>query len=299
MAQFPPDLQLFPETEYASFHREPLEDTGTGMQVLVPFSAAGRAGGAFRIHLFGSEGFSVKFPLAKVMADLPPDLKEIQAELVHTLDDITPPANMTTTVWEDAEDLYKKRVLILSTADGGAAPEATLLAYLRAPSSDKSCLGASFRWAVAGTAGHKLQLELQSLPTQARFLTKPNLKADNCVSVLVAKFAVNADLFDGTSHAGPVPLVFTPDRDATAAALAEFSATLHDDISAVNNHFLTMEHLSMQDAVAYLQKGKARRATGTPTFCLDISTSTAGPSQPPKKPRLEQFSAMDTGTLAL
>lgn len=295
MAQFPPDWQLFPESEYATFHRAPLEDTGTGLNVLVPFSAAGRAGGAFRIDLFGSEGFTVKFPLAKVMADLPPDLKDIQVELAHTLEDITPPANLTTTAWEDAEDMYKKRVLILSMPDGSPVPEAALLAYLRAPSSDKSCLGASFRWAVAGTSGPSLQLELQSLPTQARFLTKPNLKADNCVSVLIVKFAVNADLFDGISHAGPVPIIFTPDRTATAAALAAFPASLHDDISAVNNHFLTMEHLTLTEAVAYLQKGKARRAMGAPTFILDTLTGTAGPSQPPKKARFNQIPAMDTG----
>lgn len=296
MANFPADWQVFPDTEYTSFERIPLADTGSGVDTLVPFSAAGRSSGNFRVHIFGSEGFSVRFPLAKIMHDLPPGLADLQAELSASLADITPPANTTTTAWEDAEDLYKKRALLLSTPQGNPAPEAQFFEYLRSPSSDKSCIGASLRWAVAGTRGSAgIQAELQSLPTQARFLSKPNLKADNSVSVLVVAFKLNADLFDGTSHAGPVPLIFSPDRASTEAAFINFPATLHDDITTINNHFLLMEHLTLGEAVAYLQKGKARKGAGISAFQLLTEESAAAASKA-KKARYQQVSPTETGT---
>jgi hypothetical protein len=88
------------------------------------------------------------------------------------------------------------------------------------------------RWAVAAVNASEVVLELQSLPTNARYLTKPNLKADNTDSVLVSTFKLNADLFDGESISGPVPLIFAPDREATLAAFAANPDTLHGDISA-------------------------------------------------------------------
>lgn len=295
MANFPADWQMFPDAEYNPFERTPLADSGSGINILAPFSAAGRSSGNFRIHLFGTEGFTVRFPLAKIMHDLPPTLADLQAELSASLADITPPANTTTTVWEDVEDLYKKRVLLLFTPQGDPGPEGQFFEYLRSPTSDKSCIGASLRWAVAGTreaAG--IQAELQSLPTQARFLTKPNLKADNSVSVLVAAYKLHADLFDGTSHTGPVPLIFTPDRAGTEAAFIAFPATLHDDITVVNNHILLMEHLTLGEAVSYLQKGKARKAAGIPAFQLQLE-DTAAASSKAKRARFQQIQPTETG----
>jgi hypothetical protein len=292
MALFPPDWQIFPEAEYATFNRAPTEDGGTGMHLLVPVTADGRASGPFRINIFGDASFSVRFPLARIMHCLPESLEQAQAELIATREDITPPANMTTTVWEDAEDKYKKRTLLLTMPNGAAFPEADFLRYIQSPTSDKSCLGASLRWAVAGAlTASRMQIELQSLPTQARFLTKPNLKADNSVSVLVQTFDLNADLFDGPSHAGPVPLLFSPDTTATAAALSANPYIIHGDLVVINDHFLQMEHLSLQESISYLMKGKARKATGSAAF--HSTGSSAVP--PPKRPRFNQLSAASTG----
>ena len=105
MAQFPADWEVFPDSEYNSFHRMPMEDTGTGVNVLVPFSAAGRSSGAFKIHLFGAEGLTAKFPLSKIVHNLPSLLSDLTAEAHYMLEDVIPPPNVTTTAWEDAEDL--------------------------------------------------------------------------------------------------------------------------------------------------------------------------------------------------
>jgi hypothetical protein len=297
MAQFPPDWELFAEEDYASFHRAPPNNDEPGMNLLVPVNRAGRASGPFRINIFGQPFFSVRFALKQVMHNLPPALVDVQAELLSSLDEITPPPNSTTTVWDDAEDKYKKRSLILTKPDGTAFPEGEFLSYLRSPSSDKSCLGASFRWAVAGcpaTAG--VQLELQSLPSQARFLSKPNLRGDNAVSVLLRAFVLNSDLFDGSTHAGPVPLLFSPDLTATSAALTADPYTIHADLGLVFNHFIHMEHLTLADAVAYLQRGKARKATGSAAFS---TASGSGSAPPSKRGRFSQLPARDAGNTCI
>jgi len=300
MAEYPPDWQIFDAEEYATFHRSPPVHNGGGIHMLVPVNAAGRSTGSFRINVFGAGSFSVRFKLSKIMNDLPPWLDSIEAELVSTLEDITPPPNMTATPWDDVEDKYKKRNLLLSMPNGEAFPESEFLAYLRSPTSDKSCLGASLRWAIAGApTANAIQLELQSLPTQARYLTKPNLRADNSISVLVQAFTLNADFFDGHSHAGPVPLLFSPDLTATAAALAANEYVLYEDLIIINNNILQMEHMTKQEAVTYLQKPKARKATGTPAFS-SASSSSSRPSQPPqKKGRYNQFPALETGKFFL
>jgi hypothetical protein len=290
MAQFPADWEVFPDSEYNSFHRMPMEDTGTGVNVLVPFSAAGRSSGAFKIHLFGAEGLTAKFPLSKIVHNLPSLLSDLTAEAHYMLEDVIPPPNTTTTPWDDAEDLYKKRALLLFYPNGEPASEADLLTFFRIQTSDKSCRGASLRWAVAAVNASEVILELQSLPTNARYLTKPNLKADNTVSVLVSTFKLNADLFDGESISGPVPLIFTPDREATLAAFAANPDTLHADMSAVNERFLQMEHLTLDEAVAYLQKGKARRGGGIPAFA-----TSGGYAPPSKRARPQSAIALDTG----
>lgn len=296
MSQFPADWQFYEDSEYLSFHRVPLEDTGTWVNVLAPFRASGRSGGAFRLHIMGSESLSVRFPLRKIMHDLPVELANLQAQLSTTIDGATPQANTTATTWEDAEDLYKRKDLLLFTQQGEPAPERDVLSYFRLPSSDKSCIGASLRWAVAGAPDGGMQMELQSMPCQARFLTKPNLKADNSVSVLVAAFKVRVNMFDSFTHAGPVPLIFTPDRAATAAAFQQFPATLSDDIATINAHFLRMERLSLAEAVAYLQKGKARKGAGTPAFQIPAAMiSTATPLS--KKARYQDVPVSETGTL--
>jgi hypothetical protein len=295
MAEFPPDWEFFPEVDYASFHRAPPSSDEPGINLLVPVNRAGRASGPFRINIFAQHFFSVRFPLKQVMHNLPATLADVQAELVSSLDEITPPPNSTATVWDDAEDKYKKRSLILTKSDGTAFPEGDFLSYLRSPSSDKSCLGASFRWAVAGCpASAGMQLELQSLPCQARFLSKPNLRGDNAVSVLIRAFTLNADLFDGSSHAGPVPLLFSPDITATTAALAADPYIIHDDLVLIFNHFIHMEHLTLTDAVAYLQRGKARKATGSAAFS---TASGSGSAPPSKRGRYSQFPAMDAGNI--
>jgi hypothetical protein len=90
----------------------------------------------------------------------------------------------------------------------------------------------------------ELELQLQGLPIPAKFLTcEPLFKADNTATVLLASQPLNADLFDGVSVSGPVPLFFAADKDCALAALSTNIASTHEDIRRINLSFHTMEHV--------------------------------------------------------
>ena len=68
--------------------------------------------------------------------------------------------------------------------------------------------------------GGKLELQLQGLPLPAKFLTSEVPYRGNNVHVIVlASIPLNADLFDGQMHAGPVPLLFSSHKEETLASL--------------------------------------------------------------------------------
>ena len=68
--------------------------------------------------------------------------------------------------------------------------------------------------------GGKLELQLQGLPLPARFLTSEvPYRGDNVHVIVLASIPLNADLFDGQLHAGPVPLLFSSHKEETLASL--------------------------------------------------------------------------------
>jgi len=108
-------------------------------------------------------------------------------------------------------------------------------------------------------------MEFQVLPAPAKALTKSNLKADNCLSVQVACIPLCVELFDGEVVADPVPTLFAADLGAVFGGLMDNAAETLGDIYRLNSRFLYLEHVSMEDAVKYLQ-GPARRAKGVIAF---------------------------------
>jgi hypothetical protein len=115
-----------------------------------------------------------------------------------------------------------------------------------------------------------MQLELQTMPIQARQLTKTSLKGDNSVSVLLAGLDLYTEMFDGVNLSGPVPNIFASDRQAALEGLLENPELALTDIAQLNGRFLQMEHLTLQEAVAYLAKGRLRAARGTAFFAPAI-----------------------------
>jgi hypothetical protein len=120
-------------------------------------------------------------------------------------------------------------------------------------------------------------MEFQVLPAPAKSLTKNNLKADNCVSVQVARIPLKVELFDGRDAAGPVPILFASDQAAAFGGLMDNAGATLEDIHKLNSKFLFLEHLTMENAVAYLQ-GNARKAKGVPAYTLQ-----KGSDNPPAK----------------
>jgi len=72
---------------------------------------------------------------------------------------------------------------------------------------------------------------------------------------------LRADLFNGTLVSGPVPILFASDQDAAFTGLMENASDTLADLHALNSRFFIMEHLSMAEAITYLQ-GPARKAKG-------------------------------------
>jgi hypothetical protein len=95
-----------------------------------------------------------------------------------------------------------------------------LLPHLNSACNKKSAIGGSIRWAVAVADGGKLELQLQGLPLPAGMLaSEPLMRADNVATIVLASHPLNADLFDGGSHAGPVPVLFAADKDMALVSL--------------------------------------------------------------------------------
>jgi hypothetical protein len=165
-----------------------------------------------------------------------------------------------------------RSILIIDT-NGDVVEPTAVISYLKSLAADKNPGGFSTRWAIAATPSTRptsLQAELQALPTAARALSKSNLKCDNCVSVQIARIPLRVEMFDGAEVAGPIPTLFAPHRASAFTGLMENLSDALQDVLHLNQAFLYMEHLSLEDAVAYLQ-GPAKKAKGYPAFRLQSS----------------------------
>ncbi len=120
------------------------------------------------------------------------------------------------------------------------------------------------------------RFEMQGLPTAACNIQKKFFSSDNSVSVLLGAFDLNADIFDGTFAHGLVPIFFSANPMQAQAFLDRNPAATKEIITTVNSRLLHMEHLSLGEAVAYLQAKKGRMAKGTAAFPLPPTTRKRG-----------------------
>jgi hypothetical protein len=61
-------------------------------------------------------------------------------------------------------------------------------------------------------------------------------------------------LFDGEAAAGPVPVIFSDEPEATATAIAANPAKAHYDIQKVARCFAMMENIRLDEALAIIKK---------------------------------------------
>ena len=291
MADFPTDWDVFPVTEFATFHQEDRLEDPMGMTTLLKLGPDGKSTGIFKVILFGGGVVDIPIPVTDILHEPPPRIASMVIKLSVRAEKTNIAQNSTTSAWRDLLTLLRGKSATVTDFNGDPISSETLVKYLEglAGSQDKNTDGASIRWAVAGSEDGGLQLEVQSLPTQARYLTKAALRKDNCVSVLQGFFPLKMDRFAGQDPGGPVPVFFAEDRDAALAWILQNPDQLRTDIATLNASFFRMEHLSVEDAHKYLL-GKARPAKGVPIF-----PSFMGP--PAKKPRQTLATPRETGRI--
>jgi hypothetical protein len=120
------------------------------------------------------------------------------------------------------------------------------------------------------------RFEMQGLPTGACNVQKKFFSSDNSVSVLLGCFNLNADMFDGSFAHGLVPIFFSANPVQAKVFLDKNPSAAKEAILSINSRFLHMEHLSLEEAAAYLQAKKGRIAKGTAAFPLPATSRKRG-----------------------
>jgi len=290
MADPPGNWQLFPTAEYGTFSAPSAQDDRLAFSLLMCLSAQHRFTGAFRLCVYGGGELSVMIPIEDILYPTPPEFSHLSLLFAISPREVILQPNSMASAWVDLVDMLREKSALIVNGDEEAEEHTKLVEHLLDPASKKANLGASLRWMVAARADAVLILELQMLPVPARMLNKQNLRQDNAVCVLLKHFRVRSNMFRSEDASGPVPLLFVPDRPAAEAALRANPVDLLEDIKTLNERFLVVEHLTLRDAVAYMQS-RHRAAKGFPVFPATVPAAPAA-----KRARTQTRDDASTGT---
>jgi hypothetical protein len=86
------------------------------------------------------------------------------------------------------------------------------------------------------------------------------------MSVLMAMLPLSAEMFDGETLSGPVPILFACNRQTALDGVLASPELALEDVLLLNNRFLLMEHITHAEAVSLLKKARTRAAKGTAAF---------------------------------
>lgn len=272
-APYPTDWQVYPESDFATFGREGFADVGKGLLVLVRLGPDHKPRD-FRLCLVGKGDFACRIPLTIVFPNLPAHLRNQYLDISCAKEYAEPYLNSVVSVWRCVEEYVKARMILTTDKDGNQFDPQPLITYLTTADSDGNFPGASLRWAIGVDHQQRPRLEVQGLPSAAKYLNKQTLKGENAVTTLLAEFPLNSDMFDGETASGPVPLFFSKEREAALAYLLDHPGKALGDIMAVNSRLLRMEYMSLPEAVAYLAQNRHRQGKGVAAY-----QSTSLPSQ--------------------
>jgi len=260
------DWQFLPADLFATFEHDTSDASITGVDMLMLMNNDGTVTGDFRLCIFGAEPFAAHVRLINLLPNIPATEADTYIYFQSTTAEASPPINATANPWMDLEEMLKEKYALFTNKDGEAVDNDTVLRFLASTDEENAVRGAAVRWAIAANGAGKLQLQLQSLPTPARFLKSEHLTGDNSVSVLLGTYDLHADMASCAQVQGPVPLFFTEDRArAKAGVLSNFERTC-GEVNRVNAHLLQMEHMPLFEAVQYLQGKKPRPAAGKSAF---------------------------------
>ena len=115
------------------------------------------------------------------------------------------------------------------------------------------------------------------MPSPAKFLNSAQFNGDNSVSVLLGAYDLQTDMSVTQMFLGLVPLLFAANQELACDGFIADPANVFRGVHGINNRFLLMEHLTLGEAVKYLQSKKPREAKGVSFF--------ASQQEPIKQPR--------------
>jgi hypothetical protein len=73
-------------------------------------------------------------------------------------------------------------------------------------------------------------------------------------TVELATWSLDATLFDGEHAAGPVPVLFSEDPEASLTALEGAAAKAHSDLQKVAKCFFMPEYIKLEEALHVVKK---------------------------------------------
>jgi hypothetical protein len=162
--------------------------------------------------------------------------------------------NSTCSPWLDLVDLVSSQDLDVLDRAGEDATEAFLVA-MAGVKDTLSTAGISWRWMLAAKAdGSGLELQLQGMPcTGTAIQSIPLLTKDNVAVIVLARFTVEADCFDGEQRAGPIPRFFTTSPGEVAALLRNNPAVAHTYCQMLVSRIIVPEELTSLECMGYAQ----------------------------------------------
>jgi len=148
------------------------------------------------------------------------------------------------------------RRLILTVDQNGQPIQAEPFRLrLSPPPGQAQDVGASIRWAVAAADDKSLRLEMQYLPAPLSIVSQKGLNRDNAPAVLLAVAPLQADMFDGITHAGVVPYFFAPSVPSAVQVISSDTEFVFNTIKTINGLVLHMHHIPHAEAMASLVQG--------------------------------------------
>ncbi len=73
-------------------------------------------------------------------------------------------------------------------------------------------------------------------------------------TICLAKWPLEATMWDGEEIAGPVPTLFTEDVESATAAITKDVARAHQDLSRISRVFFIPEHMNIAKAALLVKK---------------------------------------------
>ena len=77
---------------------------------------------------------------------------------------------------------------------------------------------------------------------------------DNIPTIRLGTWPLNASMFDGEVTAGPCPILFSTDIEASTVALAADISKSHYDLQRLSKAFFCHEDVTLKDALAVVKK---------------------------------------------